>query len=311
MKNQPALYDDKPEVIAAVYQTYRPHNRLPLIFDSPHSGRDYPSDFHYHCSFPALENAEDNYVDELFNGVTDFGATFLKADFPRTYIDVNRAASDIDPHLLCPAWLENNPHWHTRIRPTRRSHGGFGLIRRLIQPGIPLYNDFLQIDSITKRIDSYYTPYHAKLAALIDQAHYDFGQVWHINCHSMPASAAHTSPLRGLGRYRAPLADFVLGDRDGTSCDIEFMRGLRHFLQGLGYKVAVNKPYRGAELIQKYSAPAAGRHSIQIEINKRLYWDEEKRCKTRNFAALKLDLEKMTQFCATYISQNFHQRAAD
>ena len=45
----------------------------------------------------------------------------------------------------------------------------------------------------------------------------------------------------------------------------------------MGYVVAVNDPYKGVELVRAYSDPARGRHSLQVEINKRLYMDEATR----------------------------------
>jgi hypothetical protein len=41
-----------------------------------------------------------------------------------------------------------------------------------------------------------------------------FGAVFHLNCHSMPASAARASRP----------ADIVLGDRDGTTCDAAYAK---------------------------------------------------------------------------------------
>jgi N-formylglutamate amidohydrolase len=37
--------------------------------------------------------------------------------------------------------------------------------------------------------------------------------------------------------------------------------------------VKVNNPFMGVELVRAYSNPAAGRHSLQLEVNKRLYMD--------------------------------------
>jgi N-formylglutamate amidohydrolase len=37
--------------------------------------------------------------------------------------------------------------------------------------------------------------------------------------------------------------------------------------------VKVNDPFKGVELVRAYSNPAAGRHSLQLEVNKRLYMD--------------------------------------
>lgn len=74
----------------------------------------------------------------------------------------------------------------------------------------------------------------------------------------------------GPGIARAAL---VLGDRDGTACAPEFTAFVRDVLSGFGYDVKCNEPFKGAELVRAYADPAAGRHSLQIEINKRLYMD--------------------------------------
>jgi N-formylglutamate amidohydrolase len=42
----------------------------------------------------------------------------------------------------------------------------------------------------------------------------------------------------------------------------------------MDYDVRVNDPFKGVALVQAYSDPARNRHSLQIEINKRLYVDE-------------------------------------
>ena len=279
---------------------------LPLVFDSPHSGRIYPLDFAFSCPFEILEKAEDNYVDELFESVPDYGGVLLCALFPRTYIDVNRAEDDIDPDLLSQRCFENAS---SDINPSQRSHAGIGLIRRIVRPGIAVYDRKLTISEIHQRIEKYYKPYHKQLENLIEDAHYRYGQVWHINCHSMPSKGGFS---RNFSRPSfAPMPDFVLGDRDGTSCELDFTHALRDFLKNLGYSVAINNPYRGVELVRRYSEPATGRHSIQIEINKGLYWQEEQSAKSKKFNSLKGDIEKLIQFSAEYVSSNLSQMAAD
>ncbi len=44
----------------------------------------------------------------------------------------------------------------------------------------------------------------------------------------------------------------------------------------LGYAVSRNKPYAGGFITEHYGNPAAGLHSIQIEINRALYMDERR-----------------------------------
>jgi len=71
-----------------------------VIYDSPHSGRFYPPDFQTKASREELRRGEDAYVDELLDGAPSLGVTVLDATYPRCYIDLNRAETDIDVSLL-------------------------------------------------------------------------------------------------------------------------------------------------------------------------------------------------------------------
>ena len=281
-------------------------NTLPLIFDSPHSGHHYPDDFDHICDHLTLERAEDKYVDDLFESAPDHGAHLLLAHFPRSYIDVNRSHDDIDTELLDGHWQGDFP-----IFPTNRSDAGIGLIRRLVKPGIPVYERDLSSDEIIARIENYYRPYHNALADLIEGAHYNFGQAWHINCHSMPSSSAYPKrPIGLIGNQPKP-SDFVLGDRDGTTCDPAFTRVLRDFIKSLGYTVTINDPFKGVELVEKYSNPARGYHSIQIEINKALYMNDDTNEKTANYEVLKAHIGNINAFIAEHIESRLIPLAAD
>ena len=266
---------------------------LPLIFDSPHSGTSYPPDFGYAAPLDLLRRAEDAFVDELFAAAPAHGAGLLAALFPRSYIDPNRHEADIDVSLLEGAW----PH---ALAPTKRSRRGMGLIRRILKGDLPVYDRKLSVDEVRARIDNYYRPYHAELEAMLDAAHGSWGQVWHVNCHSMRALGRKPGdpPFGGDGK---PRADFVLGDLDGEACDADFREAVREGLVGLGYRVVLNKPFKGAELVSRYSDPGSGRHSLQIEINRRLYMDEKKVEKTANFEGLKADIERLIADIAGYV----------
>lgn len=283
----------------------KPTSPLPLVFDSPHSGAHYPKDFGYACDFETLKQAEDQHVDDLFANATNHGGHLLLAHFPRSYIDVNRSCDDIDLQLL------NEPWTGPTANPTSRSDAGIGLIRRLVKPGVPVYDRALSSEEILTRIEKYYRPYHEKLADLIEEAHYNFGQAWHINCHSMPHSSAYPKHGIGLIGNTARPSDFVLGDRDGTACDPNFTRALRDFIRKLGYTVTINDPFKGVELVERYSNPTRGYNSIQIEINKSLYMDEETGKKTPGYTKLKSDLDSIMAFMTTHIQSRLVNLAAD
>ena len=255
---------------------------IPLVLDSPHSGHAFPDDFGAAVSEAELREGEDCYVDELYASGPEMGAPLLAALWPRTYLDPNRHAGDVDLDLI------EGP-WPGEYRPSGKSKVGKALIWRTLEDGRPIYARKLGIEKVMQRIQGFHAPYHDAIRNLLDQTHARFGRVYHINCHSMRSVAGKQSE-DGAGSLRA---DIVLGDRDGTSCEPAFTEFVRTVLAGMGYRVKVNDPYKGVELVRAYSAPKAGRHSLQIEINKRLYMDEETLRKTSGFALLQKNLSTL------------------
>ena len=266
--------------------------RLPLVFDSPHSGTDYPEDFGHAVDPVRLRHAEDTHVHDLWAGAVAAGAVLLHAHFPRAYIDANRAPDDMDP-----AQIEG--HFPRPLNPSIKSELGIGLCWTREPPaGGPLYDRKLTADEILHRIDTYHQPYQRRLRDLLDAAHGRWGAVWHVNCHSMQeVASAMSTQARGT-----PRLDFVLGDRDGTSCEPAFTREVERFLTARGYSVAVNDPYKGMELIRANGDPAARRHSMQIEVNRKLYMDEATRVPNAGYAALKSTFADLSDHLAAFVA---------
>lgn len=262
---------------------------LPLVFDSPHSGTEYPEDFRFVCPLNVLRTAEDTYVDELYDAAPEHGATLIGAFFPRSYIDANRDVGDIDQALL-------DAPWPCKLTPGEKTRLGMGLIRRLAVPGIPVYGRKLAVAEVERRIARYYAPYHAELQAVADRLCERHGGVWHIDCHSMK-SVSNEMASEGAGVMRA---DFVLGDRDGTSCAPELTDFVFRFLTARGYEVKVNDPYKGVELVRRHGRPRENRHSLQIEVNRKLYMDEASFERNRAFAGLKSDLDGLVAALAGF-----------
>jgi N-formylglutamate amidohydrolase len=270
----------------------------PLVFDSPHSGTLYPRDFKFSCPRDVLRQAEDSFVDDLYAAAPKHGAVLLAAQFPRSYIDVNRAIDDIDPQLLATPWPAT-------VRPSEKSRVGMGLVRRICRPGMPVYDHKLTVGEVQARIEKYYLPYHAELRSVIDAGINHFGAVWHINCHSMPSSSV------GGSNSEWDRADFVLGNRDGTTCSSDFAQFVTSVLEKLGYTVRLNDPYKGVEIVRRYGKPAQGVHSLQIEINRRLYMNEDTIKPNAGYAKLKRDLTKLIAALRDYTNDQLLSAAAD
>ena len=260
----------------------------PVVFDSPHSGTDYPADFDHRIERAHLRQTEDAFVDELFAAAPAAGAVLLCALFPRCYVDPNRAPDDLDPELIAGAWPQ-------RLNPGEKSRLGVGLIP-MREPGGPVYDRKLSVVEARRRIERFYWPYHLELERALDAVYRSIGAVWHVNCHSMPAVSNSVAP-EGPG-VRRP--DFCLGTRDGTTCERDFVHSVRDFLVALGYVVTIDNPFKGVELVRRYSAPERGRHSLQIEINRALYMNEAQLERSAGFGELKANLDALVRHVCAY-----------
>ena len=259
-----------------------------LVLDSPHSGTQYPADFGHACALQTLRSAEDTHVEKLYDFAPALGVHWIEAHFPRSYLDANRNTTEVDVTLFDEPWPEpvsTDPKVMGKVRL------GKGLVWRTTDEGVPIYERKLSVAEVRKRIADCWQPYHTAVADSVAAAHAANGYSIHINCHSMPAVAARlATDFPGEAH-----ADFVVGDRDGTTADPRLSRLVCDHLQGLGYSVAYNHPYKGVELVRRHSDPAANRHSIQLEINRKLYMDEATLALNTGYEPLKDTLRSLVE----------------
>jgi N-formylglutamate amidohydrolase len=251
----------------------------PAVFNSPHGGRIYPSEFLVasRLELSALRRSEDSFVDELFSGVVKHGHPLMRAHFPRCYVDVNREPYELDPRMF-----EGRLPSFANTRSMRVA-GGLGTVARVVGDAQEIYGQRLSVDEALRRIEALYKPYHRALRRLITRVHRDLGAAILIDCHSMPSTTA--------AKEERPRADVVLGDRYGTSCAPVVSEMIETTLRGFGYSVSRNKPYAGGFITEHYGNPAAGLHSLQLELNRALYMDERRYERSASFAQLKHNLE--------------------
>ena len=225
-----------------------------IVFNSPHSGNIYPRAFLAAAKLDinALRRSEDTFVDELFAGVVGRGYPLMRAHFPRCYVDVNREPYELDPRMFdgrLPSFA------NTR---SMRVAGGLGTVARVVGDAQEIYDQRIPVDDALRRIEGLYKPYHRALRRLVTRVHREFKVAVLVDCHSMPSSAG--------GKDERPRADFVLGDRYGTSC--------------------VGAVSAGGFITEHYGDPPAGLHAVQLEVNRGLYMDERRYEKSENFDRL-------------------------
>jgi N-formylglutamate deformylase len=262
-------------LMSAPFTVFRPAlQTVPFVFASPHSGRIYPPSFRAQSRLDALtlRKSEDAFIDELFSFVPQMGAPLIAARFPRVFVDVNRAESELDP-----AMFDALPDM--RIGPrSARVTAGLGVIPRVVRDGVEIYGARLASRDAGFRLENFYRPYHGALSALVAETRQQFGAAIIIDCHSMPP------PVRR--------SDVVLGDCHGESASPGLAALAHKTLGDLGFSVVRNLPYAGGFTTRLYGRPNEHLQALQIEISRALYLDEERMEKSPGFAALQTRLQR-------------------
>lgn len=284
----------------SAYHVYRPERLTsPVVFASPHSGRDYPWSFLRHTVLDqhTIRSSEDAYVDRLFDCAPDYGAPFLKAGAPRAFVDLNRAAEEMDPALV---------EGVRRVGHNPRVASGLGVVPRVVANGRSIYRGKLPLAEAERRLDGYWRPYHQRLQQLLDEAKMGFGQAVLIDCHSMPHEAAE-----GAARSGGVRPEIVLGDRFGASADPGLVDRIEAAFTRAGLVVVRNTPFAGAYIAQHYGRPSRAQHTVQIEIDRAIYMDEREIRPNANFHAFRKLLRGVIAEIATLRAEDASPLAAE
>ncbi|HUO97531.1 MAG TPA: N-formylglutamate amidohydrolase [Rhizomicrobium sp.] len=268
-------------LIAKPFRVERPVRQTsPFVFASPHSGRLYPPSFVAASRLTplALRRSEDAFVDELFAGVVALGSPLIAAEFPRVYVDVNRAASELDGQMF------DDGHSLDVEAPSPRVAAGLGVIPRVVRDGIEIYRDKLPGREAEERLALLYRPYHAALAMLVNETFARFGAAVVVDCHSMPSGP--------------PAASVVFGDCYGASAAHSLLRHAESAFEANGFSTTRNAPYAGGYTTHLYARRDAGMHALQIEVSRALYLDEERIEASARFAEIR---ERLTAALARLV----------
>ena len=264
-------------------------NAVPVVFDIPRSGSDYPREFQSPAPFDAVRRSVSMYVEELYGHAPDQGATWLYAMFPNTYIDANRHELDVDPE-----WLDGD--WSEPLETSDKSLRGMGLIPRVCGKGdVVLQDTPITAADLRHRLDTYYWPYHNTLSQILDGFREQHGVAFHISCHSMSSIGGKAVP--DAGRVRS---EFDIGTRNGTTTAPAFADVVVETLKGFGYDTTQDEHFIGAESVRKHGNPDAGVHSLQIEINRSIYMDEDTYRRGERFATIQGHLGQLAQRLADF-----------
>lgn len=255
-----------------------PTESAPVLFEIPRSGRQYPGNFRSIASLEDLQKSVSMYAEDCYLKVLEEGATWMFAPCANTFVDLNRHALDIDPDQL-------SEPWKGELQPSPMCLRGSGLIPMMCARTKPIYDRKLSVVDIEDRLNHYYWPYHNEVSQVLANLQRQFGAAIHLSCHSMPDIVA-IGPDAGSQR-----SDFDLGDRNGTTCSPAVTEAVAKVLRERGYSVTINTYFIGAEAVRKHGNPEGGIHSLQIEMNRKLFMDEELRIPIDRMAVVQSDMQ--------------------
>ena len=259
-----------------------------VVFNSPHSGRNYPKKFLEMSSLPltSLRSSEDLFVDEIFSPIVNLGSIMMVANFPRSYVDLNRDHTELDPLLVKDL---------SSFSITPKVSAGLGVIPRVVNMQRRIYSKKITKKEVRERIDNFYFPYHKKLGEVVSHTHALFQKVILLDCHSMPSYVEKNKSEKDL-------ADVVLGDCFGASCENSILVLLRRLLSEQGFKVHINTPFSGGFITKNYSNPEENYHVIQIEFLRSLYCNERTLKHSPNFLEFQFRVLSVFQQFLRFIS---------
>ena len=223
----------------------------PLLISVPHAGTGLPADLIKRL-VPRAATVEDTdwHLDRLYAFAKAMGASLIVPTYSRYVVDLNRPPEDT------PMYPGVN---NTGLVPTR------------FFTGDALYRDGLAPDAAetATRVETYWRPYHAALAAELDRLRSLHGHAVLFDAHSIK------SELPWL--FDGSLPHLNLGTAAGSSCAASLAAALGQVLCGQArYSHVVDGRFKGGHITRRYGRPAEQLHAVQLEMCWRCYLDETK-----------------------------------
>jgi len=232
-----------------------------FIASIPHSGEKIPD------ICPWLNQLEekvlmcdlDRYVDKLYLDILKkLNIPYVLTLWHRFAADLNRLPSDIDEDSVQGSLNKSGQyprgfHWSITTKKEK------------------IMTEPMSQKTHEDLVKLIYEPFHQELQGLIKRLKKESTQeILHLDLHSMPSVG--TSEHRDPGEKRA---DVVVSDSKGKSANKKYVDLICQAYTQAGFKVAYNWPYYGGRLTEHYGKPELGHHTVQVELNRSLYMDEE------------------------------------
>jgi len=242
-----------------------------LILHIPHSSKHIPCSYvHEYTDKEELEETilklTDIYTDELFDADSSC-CTKIVFPFSRVFCDVERFNDEREEMLKYGQGVIY-------------THGING--RKFRAPSDHSVSDIIQ---------NYYEKHKSKVREKIRELE----DVILIDCHSFPDDMNKYAPPNLINYGKLP--DICIGYNQGDYVSQNLSRFIADYLNELGYKTAFNYPFSGSYQIDNVT-------SVMIEINKRLYLNEDHLSKRSDFYKTKALLNGLMKQIEKYETTN-------
>ena len=157
---------------------------------------------------------------------------------------------------------------------------GMGVIYTRASTGRPLR----QTPSVSQReqlLNDYYRPHHAKLERVVAKTLAHEGQCLIVDVHSYASTPLPHEPDQSPHR-----PDICIGT-DAFHTPVELAESSVRWFAAQGLRVAVNRPFAGSLTPMAYFEREPRVMSIMVEINRKLYMDEETGAKSAEFESVR------------------------
>lgn len=245
---------------------------IPVLIAAPHGGRNYPESLQERMRDPAYSmlRLEDRLIDMLAMEIArETGAPLIIAQAPRAMIDLNRADDDMDWSMVA----DGDPGKTGHSRANRRARSGLGLIPRRLTGLGEIWRERHTKAEVAERIAAIHEPYHRAVSDALSAIRRRWGAALLLDLHSMP-------PLKKRHPDDQP-AEFVIGDRFGTSSDGMLSAAALRYFARHERRAAHNRPYAGGYVLDRHGKPSLGIHAIQLEVCRSLYLDSRHEAASR------------------------------
>ena len=217
----------------------------PLLVSVPHDGRQLPCEIAGEMTEVGRSIPDtDWHAARLYDFARDLGASFIRAEYSRYVVDLNRPADDSELY---------------------EGRQGSGLCPTQTFAGDDIYVRGTSID-IDERIGSFWHPYHEQIDAALQDIRNTHGYALLWDAHSIPSRVPRL--------FDGELPELNLGTWDNRSCDVGISDAVMSAATAGSFGVVQNGRFKGGHITQHYGQPSGNVHAIQLELSQRTYMDE-------------------------------------